>query len=53
MKKLQGLLVDDYEEFELLDNIEKSSYVLGSELWEKIDELLSLVNEYVVDMWEI
>ena len=32
MKKLQELL-NDYEEFESLDNIEKSSYVLGSELW--------------------
>ena len=34
MKKLQvELLEDDYEEFESLDNVEKSSYVLGSELW--------------------
>ena len=28
MKKLQELLEDDYEDFESLDNIEKSSYVL-------------------------
>ena len=28
--------------------------MLGSELWEsKFDGLLSLVKEYVVDMWEI
>ena len=54
MKKLQELLEDDYEDFELLDNIEKSSYVLGSELWEsKFDGLLSLVKEYIVDVWEI
>ena len=33
MKKLQDLLDDDYEEFESLNNAEKSSYVLGSELW--------------------
>ena len=33
MKKLQELLEDDYEDFESLDNVEKSSYVLGSELW--------------------
>ena len=32
MKKLQELLEDDYEEFESLENVEKSSYVLGSEL---------------------
>ena len=31
-----------------------SSYVLGSELWEsKFDGLLSLVKEYIVDVWEI
>ena len=34
MKKLQELLEDDYTDFEPLDNIEKLSYVLGSELWE-------------------
>ena len=46
---------DDYEDFQLLDNIEKSSYVLGSgDLWKsKFDGLLSLVKEYIVDMWEI
>ena len=35
-----------YEDFESLDNTEKSSYVLGSELWEsKFD---GLVKEYSV-----
>ena len=34
--------------------MEKSSYVLGSELWEsEFDGLLALVKEYVVDVWEI
>ena len=34
--------------------MEKSSYVLGSELWEsKFDGLLALVKEYIVDVWEI
>ena len=34
--------------------VEKSSYVLGSELWEsKFDGLLSLVKEYIIDVWEI
>ena len=32
--KLQGLLEDDYEDFESLENVKISSYVLGSELWE-------------------
>ena len=41
---LQELLEDEYEDFESLDKVEKSSYVLGSELWEsKFDGLLSLV----------
>ena len=45
MKKLQELLVDDYEDFKLLDNVEKSSYVLDNELWESnFNGLLSLVN---------
>ena len=34
MKKLQVLLEDDYEDFVSLENVEKSSYVLGSELWD-------------------
>ena len=29
MKKLQEFLEDDYEDFESLENMEKSSYVLG------------------------
>ena len=40
--------------FESLDNVEKSSCVLGSELWEsKFDGLLSLGNIIIVDIWEI
>ena len=54
MKNLQEFLEDDYEDFESLENVEKSSYVLGSELWEsKFDGLLALVKDYVVDVWEI
>ena len=56
IKKLQELLEDKYEDFESLDKVEKSSYVLGRGLWEsKFDGLLSLVKEYIkfIDMWEI
>ena len=54
MKKLQELLEDDCEDFVSLENADKSSYVLGSELWEsKFDGLLALVKEYIVEMWEI
>ena len=41
MKKLQELLEDDYEDIELLDNIEKST-VLGSELFES--KFVGLIN---------
>ena len=48
------LLEDDYEDFELLDNVEKLSYVLGSELWEsKFDGLRSLFKEFIVDVCEM
>ena len=54
MKKLQELLEDDCEDFESLENVEKLSYVLGSELWKsKFDGLLSLVKEYTVDVRKI
>ena len=43
-----------YEDFESLDKVEKSFYVLGSELWDsKFDGLLSYVKEYIIDVWEI
>ena len=49
IKKLQELLEDEYEDFESLDKVEKSSYVLGSELWKrKFDRLLSLVKDRCV-----
>ena len=57
MKKFKELLEDDYKDFESLENVDKSSYVLGSELWEsKFDGLLALVKEYnllYIDVWEI
>ena len=34
-EKLQELLGDSYADFELLSSVEKTSYVLGSEHWEK------------------
>ena len=34
-EKLQELLGDSYTDFDLLSNVEKTSYVLGSEHWEK------------------
>ena len=36
-----------------LDSVEKTSFIMGSELWkENFSALLSLVKRYIVDMWE-
>ena len=44
LKKLQELLGDKYIDFDLLNYLEKTSYVLGSELWEDdFSSLLSIV----------
>ena len=52
--KLQELLGDGFENFESLDSFEKSSFVLGSELWEDdFSSMLDLVKEYIVDVWEL
>ena len=53
-EKLQEMLGDSYADFDLLSNVEKTSYVLGSEHWEKnFKSLLFLVKEYIVDVWEV
>ena len=54
VEKLQELLGNRYAEFYKLNSMEKTAYVLGSELWEyDFDDLLSLVKEYVVGVWEV
>ena len=51
MEKLRHLLGNRYADFNKLNSIEKTAYVLGSELWEyDLDNLLSLVKEYVVGL---
>ena len=40
-------------QFDKLNSIEKTAYVLGSELWEyDFDGVLSLVKEFVVGVWD-
>ena len=40
--------------FECFDSLGKSSFILGSELWEEhFDSLLPLVKDYVVNIWKI
>ena len=51
--KLQEKLGNGFERFDALDSLGKSSFILGSELWEEhFDSLLPLVKDYVVDIWE-
>ena len=39
---------------QILSSIEKTSYVLGSEHWEKnFKDLLFLVKESIADVWEV
>ena len=51
--KLQEKLGNGFERFDALDSLGKSSFILGSELWEEhFDSLLPLVKDDVVDIWE-
>ena len=51
---LQEKLENEFECFDSLDSLGKSSFILGSELWEDhFDSLLALVKDYVVNIWEM
>ena len=53
MGELSHLIGSKYSEFLSCNSLEKTSFVLGSELWEeKFDALLALVKRYVLDVWE-
>ena len=48
VKELKG------DSFEQLNDIDKTAYVLGSELWEEnFEDTLRLVKEFIVDVWEV
>ena len=51
MVKLEELLGDRYADFELLNSVQKMSYVLGSKLWEQNFQIL--VKEFIVNVWEV
>ena len=39
--------------FEAMSSLDKSSFVLGNELWEEnFESLLALVKAYIIDIWE-
>ena len=52
LKKLQELLGNKYIDFDSLNYLEKTSYVLGSELWEDDFSSLLIVKEFIVNVWE-
>ena len=49
--KLEEPLGDRYADFEALNSVEKTSYVLGSELWEQ--NVKSLLKAFLVNVWEV
>ena len=53
MKELLHLLGCKFSHFLSLDSVEKTSFIMGSELWEEnFSALLSLVKRFIVDVWE-
>ena len=51
-EKLQDLVGDSYADFDLLSNVERTSYVLGSEHWEKnFKSLLFLVIIIIITLY--
>ena len=49
--KVKELIGDS---FELLSDLDKTAYVLGSGLWEEnFEDTLRLVKEFIVDVWEV
>ena len=53
VEKALGLKELIGDSFEQLSDIDKTVYVLGSELWEEnFEEMLGLVKEFIIDVWE-
>ena len=52
--KLQASLGGSYARFETMSSLDKSSFILGNELWEEhFESLLALVKAYIIDIWEV
>ena len=53
-EELKELFGDRYKDFNQLSNTDITSHVLISEIWEEeFAALLSLVKEFIVDVWEV
>ena len=49
--KVKELIGDSFEQ---LSDVDKTAYVLGSELWEEnFEDTLRLVKEFIIDVWEV
>ena len=54
ISKLRVALGGGFKHFESLDSFCKSSFVLGSDTWEEhSSSLLSIIKEFVLDVWEL
>ena len=54
MAKLNEILGDKYDDFVALSNIEKTAFVLGSELWEEdFQALLQIAKSFILEVWEL
>ena len=52
--KITGEAREWVECFDALDSLGKSSFILGSKLWEEhFDSLLHLVKDYIVNIWDL
>ena len=53
MLKLKASLGGSYARFEAMSSLDKSSFILGNELWEEhFESLLALVKAYIINIWE-
>ena len=53
ISKLKVALGDRFKHFESLDSFRKSSFALGSDIWEEYSSsLLSMIKEFILDVWE-
>ena len=49
--KLKASLGGSYARFEAMSSLDKSSFILGNELWEEhFESLLALVKAYIIDI---
>ena len=54
MEELSHLLGSKFSQFLSLDSVERTSFIMGSELWEEnFSTLFSLVKKCIVELWGV